>query len=99
MYIVVAEAKKLAVIDYSIAFFCKLFSVVKLLKEVRNECGWIPTRSHAIKILCEVGGGDVSVLSIKVSNKSKRFTFTIIGDAIFESVHVFFWTLVSDHGD
>ena len=69
------------------------------MKEVRNGCGWIPTRSHAIEILCEVGGGDVSVISIKVSNKSKRFTLTKLGYAMFESGHVFFWTLVSDHGD
>ena len=99
MHIAVSEAKKLAVIDYFIAFFCELFSVIELLKEVSNGCGWIPTRSHVIKVCCEVGGGDGSVLSVKVSKKSKRFTLTKLGDAMFESGHVFFWTLVSDHGD
>ena len=49
MYIVVAEAKKLAVINYFIAFFCEIFSDIELLKEVSNGCGWITTCSHAIK--------------------------------------------------
>ena len=48
---------------------------------------------------CEVGGGDGSVLSVKVSKKSKRFTLTKLGDAMFESNPIFFSTLVSDHGD
>ena len=99
MYIVVAEAKKLAVIDYFISLFCKLFSVIELLKEVSNGCGWIPTRSHAIKICPDGGGGDGSVISVKVSKKSKRFTLTKIGDAVFDSGRVFLWTLISDHGD
>ena len=72
MYIAVSEAKNLSVIDYFIAFLCGLFSVVDILKEVCNGCGWIPTRSHAIKICCEVGGGDGSVLSVKASKKSNR---------------------------
>ena len=55
--------------------------------------------SHAIKIGCEVGGGDGSVLIVKVIKKSKRFILTKLGDAMFESGHVFFWTLVSYHGD
>ena len=87
------------VIDYFIAFFCEFFSVIELLKEVSNECGWIPTCSHAIKNFCEVGGDDGSAISVKVSKKSKRFTLAKIGGAMFESGHVFFWTLVSDHGD
>ena len=99
MYIVVSETKKLAVVDYFIAFFCELFSVIGMLKEVSNGCGWIPTRSHAIEIFCEVGGGDGSILSVKVSKKSKRFTLTKIGDTMFESVHVYFWTLIIDHKD
>ena len=32
-------------------------------------------------------------------NKSKRFTLAIIGDTMFDNVHVFLWTLVSDNGD
>ena len=52
-----------------------------------------------IEIFCEVGGGDGSVLSIKVSKKSKRFILMKLGDAMFESGHMFFWTLVSDNGD
>ena len=56
-------------------------------------------RSHVIIIYCEVGGGDRSILSVKASNNSKRFTLKKLGDAMFESGHVFFWTLVSDHGD
>ena len=99
MYIFVAEAKKLAVINYLISFFCEFFSVIELLKEVRNGCGYIPTRSHAINFFHEVRGGDGSVLSVKVSKKSKRFKSKKIGDAVFESGHVFFWTLVSDHGE
>ena len=90
MYIFVAEAKKLSVIAYFIDFFCKLFSVIELFKEVSDGCGWIPTRSHAIKIFCEVGGGDGSVIGVKVSKKGKRFTLTKLGDAMFESGHVFF---------
>ena len=88
MYIVVAEANKLAVVDYFIDFFWELFSFVELFKEVSDGCGWIPTHSHAIKNFCEVGGGDGSVLSVKVSKKSKRFTLTKLGDAIFESGYV-----------
>ena len=99
MYIVVAKAKKFAVIDYFIAFFCKLLSIIEPLKEVSNGCGWIPMRSHAIEICCEVGGGDGSVISVKTSKKIKWLTLTKLGDAMFESGHVFFWTLVSDHGD
>ena len=99
MYIVLAEAKKLAVIDYFIAFFCELFSVIELLKEVSNGCGWTPTPSHAIEICCVFRGGDGSILSVKVRNKCKQSTLTKLGNAMFESGHVFFWTLVSDHGD
>ena len=51
MFIVLAEAKKLAVIDYFIDFLCELFSIIELLKEVSNGCGCIPECSHAIKIL------------------------------------------------
>ena len=97
MYIVLKEAKKLAVIDYFIAFLCEFFSVIELLKEVINGCGWIPTFNHAIEICCEVGGGDGSILSVKVSTKSKRVTLIKVVDAMFESGHVFFWTLVIDH--
>ena len=56
-------------------------------------------RVHEIGICCEVGGGDVSILSLYVIKKSKRFVLAKIGDAMFESDHVFFWTLVSDHRD
>ena len=99
MYIVVAEEKKLDVIDYFIAFLCKLFSVIDMLKEVSNGCGWIPTRSHATEICCEVGGGDGYVLGVNVSKKINQFKWTKLGDAMFESGHLFLWTLVSDHGD
>ena len=51
-----------------------------------------------IQKFCEVGGGDSSVLTVKVSKKTKRFTFMKLGDAMFESGRVFFCTLVSDHG-
>ena len=98
MYIVVVDAKRYDVIYYFIAFFCGFFSVIELLKEVSNGCGWIPTRSHAIKIFCEVVGGDGYVLSVKVSEKSKRFIFAKLGDSMFESGHVFFRTLFSDNG-
>ena len=37
-------------------------------------------RSHAIRICCEVRGGDGYVLSVKVINNSKWFTLTKIGD-------------------
>ena len=46
-------------------------------------------RSHAIEIFCEVGGGDGSILSVRVSKKSKRSALTKIGDAMFESGYVF----------
>ena len=87
------------VIDYFIAFFCKVFSVVGSLKEVSDWCGWIPTYSNDIEIVCEVGGGDGSVLSVQVIKKSKRFTLTKLGDVTFESGPVFLWALVSDRGD
>ena len=64
MHVVISEAKKFTVIDYFIAFFCKVFFVVEMLKEVSDWCGWIPTYSHAIEIDFEVGGGDGSVLSV-----------------------------------
>ena len=99
LYIFVSEANKLAVIDYFIAFFCELFSIIELLKEASNGCGWIPICSHAIEICCDVGGCDGSLLSVKVSEKSNRFTLTKLGDAMFESVRVFFWKQISDHGD
>ena len=47
-------------------------------------------RSYTIEIFCEVGGGDGSILSVKVSNKIKRFTLKKLGDAMFESGHLFF---------
>ena len=65
MYIVVAEAKKLSVIDYLIVFSCELFSYIDTLKEVINGCGWISTCIHAIKNFCGLGGGDGYVLSDK----------------------------------
>ena len=55
--------------------------------------------SHAIKIGCEVRGGNGSVLSVEVSKKVKQSTLTKLGDAMFYSGHVFFWTLFCDHGD
>ena len=60
-----------------------------MLREVRNECGWIPTCSHSIQIFCEVGRVNGSILSVKASKKSKWFPLTKIGDAILESTHVF----------
>ena len=90
MYILVAEAKKLAVIDYLISLFCGLFSVIDLLKEARNGCGRIPTRIHAIEIFCDIGGDTGSILSVKVSKNIKRFTLKKLGDVMFDSGHVFF---------
>ena len=58
-------------------------SIVELLEEVNDWCGWIPMCSHAIKIGCEVRGGDGSVFSIYVSEKSKRFTLTKLGGVMF----------------
>ena len=83
MYIVVAEAKNLTVIDYFVSFSCKLFSIIEPLKEVINWRGWIPTCSHAIGFGCEIGGGDGSVLSVYLSKKSKRFTLAKLGDVMF----------------
>ena len=37
MHVVISEAKKFTVIDYFIAFFCKVFSVIEMLKEV-SDC-------------------------------------------------------------
>ena len=54
--------------------------------------------SNEIEIGCEVGVGDVVVLSVQVRNKSKRLTLEKLGDDMSESGHVFFWTLVSNHG-
>ena len=64
MYIFVPEAKNLTILDYFIEFLFKLFTIIELLKEVINWCGWIPMYCHAIKIGCDVGGGDGSVLSV-----------------------------------
>ena len=64
MHVVISEAKKFTVINYFIAFFCKVFSFIEMLKEVSDWCGLIPTYSHAIKIDCEVVVGDGSVLSL-----------------------------------
>ena len=64
MHVVVAEAKKLTVIGYFAAFFCEVFSVIELLKEASDWCGWIPTCSHTINIGCDVGGCDGSVLNV-----------------------------------
>ena len=64
MQIFVAEAKKFTVIDYFIDLFFNTFPVVELLEDVSNWCGWIPTCSNAITIVCEVGVGDGSVLSV-----------------------------------
>ena len=99
MYIFVAESKKLTVVDSLISFFCKLFSVVEMLKEVSKWCGWIPTCSHAIKKFCEVRGVDGSILSVYVRKDSKRFSLKKLDDSMFESGHVFFWTFVSNHRD
>ena len=64
VYVVVLEAKKFTDVDYFVAFFWKVFSIVELLKEVRNWCWWIPTSSYAIEIGCDVVGGCGSVLSV-----------------------------------
>ena len=64
MHVVISEAKNFTVIDYFIAFFCKVFSVVEMLKEVSDWCGWIPTYSHEIEIDCEVVVGDGYILSV-----------------------------------
>ena len=64
MHIIVAEAKKLTIIDYFVAFFCKVFSIIELLEEAGNWRGWIPMASHAIGILCEIGGGNGSVIGV-----------------------------------
>ena len=71
MHLVLAEAKNLTIIDYFIVFFFEVFSIIEMLKEVRNWCGWIPTCSQAIIIGCEVRGGAGSILSVYVSKKSK----------------------------
>ena len=64
MNIVVEEANKLTVIDYFVAFCCEVFSIVEFLEEVANWHGWFPMGGHVIKIGCEIGGGDVSILSV-----------------------------------
>ena len=97
IHVVIAEAKNFTVVDYFIAFFCEVFSIIDLLKEVSYWFGWIPTCSHAIKIGCEVRGSDVFVLSVYVIKKSKRITLTKLGDVTFESGRLFFWELVSDY--
>ena len=76
MNVFIAEAEKLTVVDYFIAFFCKFFYLIELLEEVRDWCGLIPTFSHAIKIGCEIRRGDGSILSVYVIEKGKQFTFT-----------------------
>ena len=87
----------MTVVEYFIALIHRLCSVVELLKEVINWCGWIPPYIHAIKIGCEFGGVDGSVLSVYVRKNIKRFTLAKLGDEMFESGHVFFWTLFSNH--
>ena len=99
MHVVVVEAKNLTVIDYFIVFFFEVFSIVEMLKEFSNCCGWIPTYSQAIIIDGEVGGGVGSVLSVYMSKKSKWFILKKIVDAIFEISRVFLCTLTSDHGE
>ena len=64
VYIVIAEAMTLTVIDYFIDLFCELFSIVELLKEVRSWCGWIPMCSHVIMIGYKVVGSGGSILSL-----------------------------------
>ena len=39
-----------------------MISIIELLKEVSNWCGWIPMCSHAIRIGYKVVGGVGSVL-------------------------------------
>ena len=68
-----------------------------MLEEVGNWRGWIPTGSHVIETGCDIGGGDGSLLNVKVSKKGKRFTLTNFGDTMFKSVHVFFWRIISDN--
>ena len=99
MHVFIAEAKKFTVIEYLIVFFCKVFSVIDMLKYVSDWCGWIPTCIHVIEVGCEVGGGGGSVLGVYVIKKSNRFTLTKLGDMKFESGHVFVWELVSDNVD
>ena len=64
MHIVVAEAKKLTVVDYFIVFCRKVFSTIELLGEVSDWYGWIPTYSCVVKIGCEIGVCDGSLLSV-----------------------------------
>ena len=45
---------------------------------------------NIIKIGYKVRGGDGYVISVYVSKKSKSFTLTKHGDAMFESGHIYF---------
>ena len=62
MHVVVEEDNKLTFIDYFIALFYKVASIIDLLEYVKILCGWIQMCSHVIKKY-EVRGGDGSVLS------------------------------------
>ena len=64
MLIVLAESKKLTVIDYFVTFFWKVFSVIELMEEVVNWRGWSPTGIHAIVIGYEIIVDDGYVLSV-----------------------------------
>ena len=83
-------------------FHCLLLQIIFRHWSVERGQQWVwvgsNVRSYNLNFY-EVRGGDGYVLSVNVSNKSKRFTLTKLGDAMFESSHVLFWTLVSDHGD
>ena len=87
MHVVVEEAKKFTVIYYLFAFCCDICSVIELLEMVGNWRGQISMGSNAIKIGCDIGGGDGSKLSVQVSKKGKMFAFMKIGNMMFNSGH------------
>ena len=64
MHIVIEEAKKFTVVDYFVAFWCEVFSIIELLEVVVNVWGWITTSSREIEIGGNIGGGDGSLLGV-----------------------------------
>jgi len=97
--IIVAEAKKLRVVNCFIAFSGKFAAITKLKIEIFNRCGRGPLGRHSSVVCREVLGSDCSVFFPEMSEESKRSTTTKFSDGGFQCCQVFFGAAVGYHGD
>ena len=80
---VVAESKKLRVIDCFLDVGCKLLAITKLEKEVLCWSGRIPLGCHSGVVVGKVLGGNCSVFNLEVFEELDRNVATKLRDWVF----------------